>query len=128
VIVLMHVATGGLAGALSGSRLAALAVGPVLHALGDAVPHRDFPSRMFETATGTAGLALIAISRGPFDAATIGAVAASVPDIEHLAPPRPGRRKLFPSHRIAGWHREDGISAEAQLVLAVAVLALMLRR
>ena len=124
----MHVATGGLVGALTGSRLAAVAAGPVLHALGDAVPHRDFPSRRFETASGLAGLGLLALAGGPAAPATLGAVAASVPDAEHLLPRAPGRRKLFPSHRFAGWHREGGISAEAQLVLAAALLALVVFR
>jgi hypothetical protein len=46
----------------------------------------------------------------------VGAVGASVPDVEHVLPlPRPGGRKLFPSHRVRGWHRAGGIPASVQL-------------
>jgi hypothetical protein len=40
--------------------------------------------------------------------------------------PRPGGRKLFPSHRIRGWHRPGGISASAQLLVAGLLLGAML--
>lgn len=121
----LHVATGGTAGALTGSRAAAFALGPVLHALGDAIPHQDIPSQAFETVTGLAcGLALIA-RHGPLSPVTIGAFAASAPDLEHVLPRR-GERALFPSHRFRGWHREGGIPAWAQLVAAGAILALLL--
>jgi hypothetical protein len=127
VIVSLHVATGGAVGALTRSRAAAFALGPVLHALGDAIPHRDIPSQAFETASGLAcGLALIA-RHGPLSPVTIGAFAASAPDLEHVLPRR-GERGLFPSHRFRGWHREGGIPAWAQLLAAGAILAVLLRR
>jgi hypothetical protein len=127
LIVSLHVATGGAAGALTRSRLAALALGPVLHTLGDAIPHRDIPSRKFEVGSGVAcALALLA-RHGPLSPVTIGALAASVPDLEHVLP-RIGERELFPSHRFRGWHREGGVPAWAQLVAACAILALLLRR
>jgi hypothetical protein len=44
----LHVATGAAAGAASGSRLAALLLGPVLHLAGDRLPHEDIRSRRFE--------------------------------------------------------------------------------
>jgi hypothetical protein len=123
VIVSLHVATGGLVGALAGSRTRAALLGLAAHAAGDRVPHRDLPSRRFETASGTAGLLLLAASRGPLDPAVIGAVAASVPDVEHvLRLPRPGGRKLFPSHRLYGWHRSGGLPVWLQLVAAGALL------
>lgn len=123
MIVSLHVATGGLVGALSGSRGRALVLGLVAHAVGDAVPHQDLASRRFETLSGVAGLALLAATRGPLDKTVVGAVAASVPDVEHVLPlPRPGGRKLFPSHRIRGWHKAGGLPASAQLVAAGVLL------
>lgn len=119
MIVSLHVATGALGGALVRSRLGAFGLGLVLHAAGDHVRHQDFRSRRFELGSGLAGIALLALVRGPLDPAVAGAVAASSPDLEHILPfPRPGGRKLFPSHRVPGWHRAGGISAPAQLVLA----------
>ena len=123
MIVSLHVATGGLVGALAGSRGRALALGLVAHAVGDAVPHQDVASRRFETLSGFAGLALLAVARGPLDPAVIGAVGASVPDVEHVLPlPRPGGRKLFPSHRVRGWHKSGGLPASVQLLAAGALL------
>lgn len=123
MIVSLHVATGGLVGAVSGSRRQALLFGLLAHAAGDAVPHQDVASRRFETISGFAGLALLAAARGPFDKVVVGAVGASVPDVEHvLAFPRPGGRKLFPSHRVRGWHRAGGLPASVQLLAAGVLL------
>jgi len=127
VIVSLHVATGGLAGALTRSRVAALALGPVLHALGDAIPHRDIPSRAFETGSGVACALALLVRHGPLSPVTIGALAASAPDLEHVLP-RLGERELFPSHRFQGWHREGGVPAWAQLAVAGAILVALLRR
>ncbi len=129
MIVSLHVASGAAAGALAGSRVVALAAGPLLHALGDRIPHHDIPSRRFETWTGVGALGLVAIRHGPLGAATLGAGAAAVPDAEHVIRfPRPGGRKLFPSHRVIGWHRSGGIPASAQLVAAGILLGLVLSR
>jgi hypothetical protein len=129
VIVGLHVATGALAGALLGSRRAAVPVGVVLHLAGDAIPHHDFRSRTFEVGSGVAGVLALAYLRGPADPATVGAVASSAPDFEHIFPlPRPGGRKLFPSHRWEPLHRSGGLSAGAQLAIAVALLAVVLAR
>ena len=123
MIVSLHVATGAAGGALAGSRPLALVLGPVLHVLGDRMPHRDIPSHRFEVLSGVAGLALLAARRGILDPATLGALAASLPDLEHrFRLPRPGGRKLFPSHRFAGWHRPGGIPAWVQLVAAGVLL------
>jgi hypothetical protein len=127
VIVSLHVATGAAGGALAGSPLGAIVLGPVLHLLGDLIPHHDLPSRRFELWSGVACLAAIAAVRGPLDPATLGAVAASLPDAEHrYRLPRPGGRKLFPSHRFHGWHREGGLPAWAQLAAAGVLLGLVL--
>ena len=127
MIVSLHVASGAAAGALVRSRGTAALVGAALHALGDRIPHQDIASHWFETVSGAAGLAAVAIVRGPFDPATVGAAASSAPDLEHVFPfPRPGGRKLFPSHRVSGWHRAGGISASAQLLLAGALLGAVL--
>ena len=119
MIVSLHVATGAAGGALAGSRLGALAVGPFLHLAGDLVPHQDIDSRRFEIWSGLACLAAVAAARGPLDPAVVGGIAASAPDLEHVLPlPRPGGRKLFPSHRVHGWHRAGGVPAWAQLLAA----------
>jgi hypothetical protein len=122
VIVSMHVATGAVGGALAGSRGVAAVLGPILHFVADRIPHEDIASRRFEVASGVIGVIVLAVARGPLDPATVGAVAASVPDVEHIVRlPRPGGRKLFPSHRIPGWHRPGGISARVQLLVAGAL-------
>jgi hypothetical protein len=56
-------------------------------------------------------------------------VASSIPDVEHVFRlPRPGGRKLFPSHRVLGWHREGGVPASAQLLAAGLLLGFVLAR
>jgi hypothetical protein len=129
VIVSLHVATGAAAGALADSRVGALALGPILHLAGDVMPHEDIPSTPFELASGVGAVLLLAARRGPLDPATVGAVAASFEDLEHvLRLPRPGGRKLFPSHRNDGWHNRGGVPAWVQLVAAGAIIAALLRR
>jgi len=129
MIVSMHVATGAAIGAATGSRRRALVLGLAAHALADAVPHEDIESRRFETVSGLALLSLLAAARGPLDPTVIGAAAASAPDLEHVLPfPQPGGRKLFPSHRVEGWHRAGGITAGAQLVAAGMIVAFLLFR
>ena len=121
----MHVATGGAIGALTGSRARALLLGVPAHLLADRIPHQDIASRRFEIASGLACVALLAVSRGPFDSATLGALAASSPDLEHVFPAlRPGGRKLF--HGRWGWHRSGGLSARTQLLLAGAIVGYLL--
>jgi hypothetical protein len=127
VIVSLHVATGAAGGALVRSPLAAAVLGPVLHLLGDRMPHEDIDSRRFEVGCGVLGVLLLAVVRGPLDGATVGAVTSSLPDVEHVVPlPRPAGRKLFPSHRIPGWHRPGGLSASAQLLIAGALFGAVL--
>jgi hypothetical protein len=127
VIVSLHVATGAAGGLLAGSPTGAALLGPVLHFFGDRVPHEDIASRRFEIASGVAGVLALAIVRGPFDPATVGAVTSAAPDLEHvLRLPRPRGRKLFPSHRIPGWHRMGGVSAGMQLVVAGLLLGTVL--
>jgi hypothetical protein len=126
VIVSLHVATGAALGALTGSRLAALALGPPLHLACDRVPHEDIADRRFEIRSGLFGLALLALSRGPLDPATLGACSASAPDLEHIFPRlRPHGRKLF--HSRHGWHRSGDFRAGVQLVLAGAMIGLLVR-
>jgi hypothetical protein len=119
MIVSLHVASGALVGALVGTRRRAVACGPLAHLLGDLLPHHDLPSRRFELASGTAAVLLLAAARGPADPAVVGSVCGALPDVEHvLRLPRPGGKKLFPSHRFRGWHRSGGVSVPAQLVAA----------
>jgi hypothetical protein len=121
MIVSMHVASGAAMGAVVGSRRRALLLGPFLHLAGDRVPHQDISSRRFEIASGVACVFLLAVRRGPFDAATVGALAAAAPDLEHVVPwLRPGGHKLL--HGRHGWHRSGRFSAAAQLVLAGVIL------
>jgi hypothetical protein len=127
VVVSVHVATGAAAGAVARSRLGALAIGPILHLVADCVTHQDVASRRFEIATGVAGVLALALTRGPLDPATIGAVASSAPDLEHVVRlPRPGGRKLFPSHRVPGWHRSGGVPASVQLFVAGMLIGALL--
>jgi len=93
------------------------------------MPHEDIPDRRFEIGSGIAGVLLLAAVRGPLDPAVTGALAASCPDLEHVFRlPRPRGRKLFPSHRLRGWHRSGGVSAPVQLVLAGFLIGLLLPR
>ena len=125
----MHVAAGAAAGALAGSRGSAIALGLGLHGLQDAIPHEDIPSRRFETMSGVALLAVLALRRGLFDPATLGGAACAAPDLEHVLPlPRPGGRELYPSHRIEGWHQEGGFPVWAQLAAAGVIVALLVGR
>jgi hypothetical protein len=123
VITSLHVASGAVGGAAVRSRPAAAALGFALHLVGDLIPHDDIPSPDFELWSGLAALALVAAVRGPFDPATVGAAAASSPDLEHiLRLPRPGGRKLFPSHRISALHQAGGVPTWAQLLIAGVLL------
>jgi hypothetical protein len=125
VIVSLHVALGGATGALVRSRPLALLLGPPLHVAGDRVPHEDIPDRSFEIGSGLVSLGLLAARRGPFDAAVLGAAATAMPDLEHLVPwIRLRGQKVF--HR-SGRHGV-GISAEAQLLAAGALVGLLLGR
>jgi hypothetical protein len=127
VIVSLHVATGAAGGALTRSRPAAIALGLVLHALGDRMPHQDIGSTRFEVRSGVVCVLALIARHGPLSPVTLGALASSAPDVEHIFPlPRPGGRKLFPSHRIPGWHRPGGVPAWAQLLAAGAILGVVL--
>ena len=122
----MHVASGAAAGALLRTRKRALIAGALLHFVGDVIPHQDIASRRFEIRSGFALVALIALARGPTDPAVVGALAASAPDIEHVVSlPRPGGRKLFPTHRVPGLHQTGGVRAWAQLLVAGALIGLV---
>src|SRR6266852_3812093 len=126
----MHVATGAAIGAATGDRAEAALLGLALHAAGDAIPHEDFDSLRFEMLSGLGLLALLALRRGLFDPAVVGAAFSAAPDLEHVIP-HPGHTqpKLFPSHRVDGWHREGGISAPLQLVASLVIVgALVLRK
>ncbi len=127
MIVSLHVATGAAAGALAPTRRSAIVLGLITHAAGDRMPHHDIPDRRFELWSGIAALSGLAVLRGPLDVATLGAAAGSAPDLEHvLRLPRPGGRKLFPSHRIRGWHRSGGVPTSVQLLVAGTVLGVLL--
>jgi len=124
VIVSLHVATGAAAGALAGSRRRALLLGPALHLAADRIPHEDIPSRRFEIRSGLASVALLAVRCGPLDPATLGGLAASAPDLEHVFPSlRPRGKKLF--HGSRGWHHSGAFPAKLQLLLAGAILGLL---
>ncbi len=108
---------------MSHSRLGAVALGPALHFLADVVPHEDIASRRFEIVTGGAGVLLLARAFGPLDRRTLGALASSLPDVEHgVRLPRPRGRKLFPSHRWGGGHTRHWVPVWAQLLAAGALL------
>lgn len=127
MIASLHVATGAAAGALVGSRRAAVALGPLLHLAGDLVPHQDIRSLRFEKTSVAAALLALALVRGPLDPAVLGGAAAAAPDLEHVVRlPRPGGRKLFPTHRGSGAHTPLGLPAWVQLLAAGTLLGLLL--
>ena len=129
MIVSLHVATGAAAGALLRRRGPAVVAGVVLHALGDRMPHWDINDRRFEIASGVALVAALAARHGPTSPVVVGALASSAPDIEHVVRlPRLGGRKLFPSHRVHGWHRAGGVPAWAQLLAAGMIVGTVLGR
>ena len=64
MIVALHVATGGAAGYLAGSRAGALLLGLALHLAADRVPHDDIADRRFEVGSGLVCLAVLAARRG----------------------------------------------------------------
>ena len=127
MIVSLHVASGAAVGAAARSRRGAVALGLLAHAVGDRIPHHDIASRRFELRSGAALLALGTRRRGGLAPATVGGAAAAAPDLEHvLRLPRPGGRKLFPSHRFHGWHRAGGLPASLQLLAAGVLVGLVL--
>jgi hypothetical protein len=129
VIVSLHVATGAAAGGLLGTRRRAALAGVVMHALGDRMPHWDINDRRFEIASGLALVAVLIARHGPASPVVVGALASSAPDIEHVVRlPRLGGRKLFPSHRVHGWHRAGGLPAWAQLLAAGVIAGTVLAR
>jgi hypothetical protein len=126
MIVSLHAAVGGAAGALVRSRTLALLLGPPLHLAGDRVPHEDIPDRSFEIGSGLVALGLLAVRRGPLDPAVLGAVACASPDLEHVLPwLRLRGEKLF--HRGGGRHGV-GMPAETQLLLAGVTVGWLLGR
>jgi len=128
VISSLHVATGAFAGAVTGSRVGAAALAPVLHVVLDVVPHEDIDSRRFELATAIGAVAALAIRHGALSPQTIGGALSAAPDLEHVLPlPRPRGRKLFPSHWFPGRQTGPLVPAAAQLVAAGALLAVVLR-
>jgi hypothetical protein len=81
--------------------------------------------RRFEIRSGLASVALLAARRRPLDPATLGVVAASAPELEHVFPSlRPCGEKVF--HGSRGWHRSGAFPAKLQLLLAGAILSLLL--
>ena len=95
-----------------------------MHLAGDRFPHQGIRSRRFEIRSGIASVTLLAARRGPLDPATLGALAASAPDLEHVFPSlRPGGEKLC--HGSRGWHRLGAFPAKLQLLLAGAILGLL---
>src|SRR2546423_4810278 len=110
MIVSLHVATGGAAGALVRSRTLALLLGPALHLAGDRVPHEDIPDRSFEVGSGLVALGLLAVRRGPLDPAVLRGAAAAMPHLQHVVPlPRPHREEVF--HR-CGRRPGAGVTAK----------------
>ena len=129
MIVSLHVATGAAAGALLRRRAPAVLAGLALHALGDRMPHWDINDTRFEVASGLALVGAFALRHGPASSVVVGALAASAPDVEHVVRLwRPGGRKLFPSHRVSGWHRAGGAPTWAQLVVAGMLAGVVLGR
>ena len=127
MIVALHVATGAATGALTRSRIAAVAIGPVLHVASDRVPHRHFRHASVDYLTGLLAFGALVRRRGGSDAATLGALAAVMPDAEHLVPAlRPRGVRVFHRRRRRRRRKPSGLPAGVQLFLAVAMLAPLL--
>ena len=125
VIVSLHAATGATMGDCVRSRTAAAILGIPLHLAGDWVPHRDIPDRRFEIGSGLLVVGLVAMRRGLFDEATLGALTTCLPDIEHIVRlPRPGGSQLLHGRR--GWHRSGRLSPSAQLLIAALLVGRIL--
>ena len=121
MIVALHAAIGGAAGTLTRSRVAAVALGPVLHVAADHVPHEHPEHDVWEYAGGLLTLAALARRRGVCDVSTIGAAAAVAPDLEHLVPwLRLRGRKVLHRRRRA---RDEGLSVRMQTLIAALILA-----
>jgi hypothetical protein len=128
MIVALHAASGAAAGAVTRSRLAALVLGPVLHVAADRVPHRHPSDELWEYIGGVVAVGLVAGRRGLFDAATLGAVAAVLPDAEHLAPALRLRGVKVFHPRPGGPRSSAGVSVGIQALVAALILAPLLRR
>jgi hypothetical protein len=95
----------------------------------DVVPHEDIESRRFEISSALVLLTLFAAARGPLDPAVIGAITSCAPDLEHILPlPRPGGRKLFPTHPGHGPHRRAGVPCSVQLLAAGVITTALIGR
>jgi len=126
-MVALHAATGAAAGGLTGSRIAAVVIGPVLHIAGDRVPHRHPRHSAWEYLAGILTIGFLAERRGVLDAATVGAASAVIPDLEHLVPGLGVRgAKVF--HRRPRRNRRSptGLSTRTQTLLAAMILAPLL--
>jgi hypothetical protein len=124
MIVSLHLATGAATGELSRSRRLAVASGPVLHVLSDRVPHRHPDHLVWDYVASAIAFGVVARSRGMRDAATLGAVAAVIPDLEHVLPAR--GPKVF--HRRRRRRRAAGLSVGTQLGLTAVMLVPLLAR
>jgi hypothetical protein len=124
VIASLHVASGAAAGALTGSRVLAILLGPALHLAADRVPHRDIMNTNLDLVSGVVGAATLAVRYGPTHPVTLGGVLAAAPDLEHVCPLlRPAGAKLFHGRR--GWHRTGRLPVGLQLAAAVLVIGLL---
>jgi hypothetical protein len=127
MISALHVASGAALGAVTRSRVLALALGPPLHLAGDRVPHQDIESTSVDLASGLGTAVLLALRYGPMHPVTLGAVSAAAPDLEHLLPfLRPSGAKLFHGRR--GWHRAGPLQAHTQLAVAALVVGVLATR
>lgn len=96
---------------------------------GDAVPHRHPDRALWEYLTGIAAIGALAQRRGIFDSATIGAVAAVLPDAEHaVLKIRIRGGKVFHRRPARDRYQSTGLSARTQTLLAALIIASLLTR
>jgi len=125
VIVALHAATGAATGSLIQSRRGAIVLGPVLHVLSDRIPHRHPRNSVWEFVTGIIAVGAVANRRGFRDPATVGSLAAVLPDVEHIVPMlRHRRMKVFHARRRRQGTRR--LSVRTQLLLAALILGPLL--
>lgn len=126
MIELAHVGSGAVAGAGFRAPLHAAIAGVIVHGLLDAAPHGEMEDEQWELASTALGLGLLLARFGARSPVFWGAVGSVLPDVEIVVPaPRPGGRRLFPTHRYDVLHSSRtplGLPAWAQAVLGGAAV------
>lgn len=130
-----HALFGAALGRLAGNRPAAFLLGVASHALGDVLPHNEFPLKT-DAPIAAATLALLCLRYGLTSAELAGALGGIAPDTEHV-PTFLGwsgeQQERFPTHGPSPqpWLHSMGMTPDnnyVQIGLALASLAILLAK